>query len=482
MPVLSHLPVLKVAVVGHTNTGKTSLLRTLTKDVDFGDVSNRPSTTRHVEGTALLVDGKPLIELYDTPGLEDSMGLLEHLETLRDRRDTDWILIIKHFLESAAARDAFEQEAKVLRQVLASDVALYVIDARERMLAKYRDELSILSYCARPVVPVLNFVVSSDAKTVQWREHLARLNLHAVVEFDTVVLSEQGEQRLFEKMQTLLDPFHATLAAVIADRAKQRANLIRASADLVADLLIDVAAYVVVVPVELPKTAREEAIKTIQQAVRTREQQCVTALLALYRFRKEDYAADALPITDGQWGLDLFNPEALKHFGIRTGSAAAAGGAAGLAIDAMTGGLSLGTATLLGAAIGAIWSGSQTHGKRIADRMRGFTELRVHEATVRLLAARQSALVRALLQRGHASQTQIRLSGGSKPKKDPWQAQKWPTELQQAKAHPHWSRLNHTDVVKIGLDSQRLVVKDRLARLLETRLTDSARDSCVSPN
>ena len=38
---------LTLAVVGHTNVGKTSLLRTLTRDVGFGEVSHRPSTTRH---------------------------------------------------------------------------------------------------------------------------------------------------------------------------------------------------------------------------------------------------------------------------------------------------------------------------------------------------------------------------------------------------------------------------------------------------
>ena len=58
---------LKLAVVGHTNVGKTSLLRTLTRDVGFGEVSHRPSTTRHVEGARLSVDGQALLELYDTP-------------------------------------------------------------------------------------------------------------------------------------------------------------------------------------------------------------------------------------------------------------------------------------------------------------------------------------------------------------------------------------------------------------------------------
>ena len=48
---------LRIAVVGHTNTGKTSLMRTLTRDTGFGEVSSRPSTTRHVEGARLLADG-----------------------------------------------------------------------------------------------------------------------------------------------------------------------------------------------------------------------------------------------------------------------------------------------------------------------------------------------------------------------------------------------------------------------------------------
>ena len=56
---------LKLAVVGHTNVGKTSLLRTLLRDVGFGEVSHRPSTTRHVEGARLSVEPlAPLVSKY----------------------------------------------------------------------------------------------------------------------------------------------------------------------------------------------------------------------------------------------------------------------------------------------------------------------------------------------------------------------------------------------------------------------------------
>src|SRR3546814_12776278 len=83
-------PILKIAVVGHTNTGKTSLLRTLTRDSSFGDVADSPGTKRHVEGARLRLDGRPALEWFDTPGWDDSIALLEYLERLDEpgaRRD-----------------------------------------------------------------------------------------------------------------------------------------------------------------------------------------------------------------------------------------------------------------------------------------------------------------------------------------------------------------------------------------------------------
>ena len=43
---------LSLAVVGHTNTGKTSLMRTLLRDSRFGEVKNAAATTRHVAQAA----------------------------------------------------------------------------------------------------------------------------------------------------------------------------------------------------------------------------------------------------------------------------------------------------------------------------------------------------------------------------------------------------------------------------------------------
>ena len=60
---------LHIVVAGHTNAGKTSLLRTLTRQRDFGAVSENPGTTRATQAATLRVDGHAAVRFLDTPGL-----------------------------------------------------------------------------------------------------------------------------------------------------------------------------------------------------------------------------------------------------------------------------------------------------------------------------------------------------------------------------------------------------------------------------
>ena len=183
---------LRIAVVGHTNAGKTSLLRTLTRRIDFGRVSASPGTTRHVERIDLVVNGRAAVRFLDTPGLEDAVSLHEHIgrtaadaagaadgpaaATPPDR--------IRRFLDGPEAHGVFEQEAKVLRTLLDVDAAFLVIDAREPVLPKFRDEIELIRSCARPVLPVLNFVRAENHREPEWRALLAAYGMHAVVRFD----------------------------------------------------------------------------------------------------------------------------------------------------------------------------------------------------------------------------------------------------------------------------------------------------------
>ena len=429
---------LKLAVVGHTNVGKTSLLRTLTRDVGFGEVSHRPSTTRHVEGARLSVDGDALLELYDTPGLEDAIALLDFLERLdRPGERLDGPARLARFLDGSEARQRFEQEAKVLRQLLASDAGLYVIDAREPVLAKYRDELAVLASCGKPLLPVLNFVSSSRHREPDWREALARLGLHALVRFDSVAPPEDGERRLYESLALLLENSRGQLERLIADQQAQREVRRNSAARLIAELLLDCAACRRSVATTSDQV--QSAIDDVRKAVRQREQRCVEALLKLYAFRREDASASDLPLLEGRWGDDLFNPETLKLLGVRVGGGIAAGAAAGAGVDLLVGGITLGAAALVGAIAGGALQTARSYGGRLLGKLKGQRELTVDDAVLRLLALRQRQLLIALEARGHAAVDSIKLDT---PQDKTWRQGKLPDALHKARAHPQWSSLN----------------------------------------
>lgn len=398
---------LNIAVVGHTNVGKTSLMRTLTRARDFGEVSPRPATTQRVDKAEIRLPAGHAVLLYDTPGLEDSTGLLAHLDTQRQETGLDWTDVIDRFCAEPAAQGPFTQEAQALAQMRASDVALYVVDIRQPVRAKHRDELEILGRCARPVVPVFNFAADPDADDAHWREQLARVNMHAIAAFDTVVFDEAGELALYRKIATLSDRFAPVLQALIDDLAARRADLKRASARIVADLCLRVAAAQERFPKD-DDTARDAALSRLKERVRTRERRAVADLLALHRFGPDDYLPADLPISGGVWGDDPFDPQALERFGLDTGRAVAAGAAAGVAVDLMVGGLTLGAAAATGAGLGFLADWARKHGAGLQDRVSGRLVLRADDRTVRLIAGRSILLTRALLARGHGAQEPIK--------------------------------------------------------------------------
>ena len=450
---------LKLAVVGHTNTGKTSLLRTLLRDVYFGEVKNEAATTRHVE-QAKLTDsqtGEVLVVLYDTPGLEDASGLMDWLEDNTASR-RDGIERLQQFLaadiaqggDALTSNEDYSQEAKVIRQLLASDMAIYVVDAREPVLGKYKDELAILSWAAIPVMPVFNFTDSQDANIDAWQTMLARRNLHISTRFDSVAFEFKDEMRLWQNLAIMLT-HSEMLEQLMVRRTENWAQLYEEANIIIADFLLNVASFVREISEDddpMPVLAQ------MQEAVRQSERAMQNSLLNLYKFY--DNAVAATPLELQAYQQDPFDPELLKSYGIRTTSGAAAGALLGLGIDAAA----LGTTLGLGAAIGGIAGGLLSNTSSIADKITGVKRLYIDPATLTLLATRAIDLLTALRHRGHAATDATQLIySGAKNDADisnndnlsndneesvvtPWPPHKLPSELKKARGKPQWSSLS----------------------------------------
>lgn len=426
---------MKLAIVGHTNVGKTSLLRTLARDSHFGKVDNKPGTTRHTEGINLQVDNENIITFFDTPGLEDSIALLDYLDSFAvESRET--YFKIQRFLESPEAKGRFEQEAKVLRQLANSDAGLYVIDVREPILPKYQDELAILSYCGKPLLPVFNFTSSADSKEDTWREKLAQLGLHLIVSFDTVSPPLQGEKRLYDSLMLLLDDCHEPLLKWMKEIDKKQRYRKQAAKKLIADALIDVAAAERWL---LHKNDKEMEIDALQNAVRERERDCVSQMLQLYQFDKASANVTEFPEMEGRFEYDLFSSDVLSQMGVRVSKGAITGAITGAGIDLAVGGATLGMATAIGALVGGAAQSVKHYGKRVSSILSGQERLTVDASVICVLSLRLQMLQNMLEKRGHAATEKVIIA---LPKNSEWQQGKLPDVLKECRAHPEWSRLN----------------------------------------
>ena len=443
-----YLPI-NVAIVGHTNAGKTSLIRTLLRDDQFGKVDDAAGTTRYVEKSAIFSGDNEVLNLYDTPGLEDSSALLLALEdlakTVQARLPAE---LLRAFIAQAANYPDFEQETKVLRQSINSDVLLYMIDVREPLLGKYLDEVEILSKAGKPILPVFNFIAGHSEALLRWREQMAQFNLHAALEFDTVAYDFDAEKRLYQKLQSLLEKQYETLQTVIDYRQEVWKNLTHAAAQRIFQLLTEVACYRR--EVEAKSGISQTDVTSMQDFVRKAEQQALRDLLTIFAFTQLDVDLQQLAVSDGQWELDIFSPRMLKDFGLSAGATALTGAAAGAGIDLMVGGLSLGAATMLGAALGAGWATARRYKQELVAAWRGHKWLCVDDNTVSLLYLRQRKLLHTLTRRGHAAQNKLQLFNETKHSLP----RRWYKVLKVLRQKPEWQHTLSTDAEYQELQTQ----------------------------
>jgi len=443
---MQEVPLLEIAVVGHTNTGKTSLIRTLLRSTSFGRVDDAAGTTRHVERATIFAGSEAVLNLHDTPGIEDVYALQDklHLIVTRNKRSTQSELLEK-FVAATPLNDPLEQEAKVIRQVLRSDVLLYVIDVREPVLEKYLIEIEILGKAMKPMIPIFNFTAAHRAELDLWRKKLAAFNIYASLELDTVAFAFEAEKRLYQKIQSLLEVHYTRLQRLIDHRARVWNQLCMSAARRIAGLIITTACYREHTGDERSSAGdTSSAAIRLQDFIRQAEQHCLVDLLKMFNFTDKDIELQKIPVQNGYWQLDLFAPGVLKAYGLDIGSAALKGAAAGAGIDLMTGGLSLGVASMLGALAGTGWSTFRRYGKEIQAKIRGTRWLCVDDSTLQLLYLRQRQLLDKLMNRGHAAchtdQVSQQPERGELP--DGWQQ-----IIDMLRQNPAWGRSPglHTD-------------------------------------
>ncbi|MBR5758060.1 MAG: DUF3482 domain-containing protein, partial [Thermoguttaceae bacterium] len=257
---LRALKPLVVAVVGPTNEGKTSILRTLTSDPNFGLVNAYNGTTVRAEIQKIFYKGvAEILQLVDTPGFQTSGEIYELLMEDEAVAAKHGAFDLDDLLRVVPQQDEdFRHDLRAWREVARCDAVIFVVNVVEnpkQYLLKHT--LTLLKNINKPVVVAYNNVhVASptplDASgatavdyRVEWDETLRKNSFFLVQEYDAHARSFGDEIELFEKLAALArEPLtQRVLRLEIKERRARELRRLERSREILAELLVDVAAY-----------------------------------------------------------------------------------------------------------------------------------------------------------------------------------------------------------------------------------------------
>ena len=393
---------LKIAIVGHTNTGKTSLIRTITRERNFGEVKDEASTTIDVEAIKRTSDKLHFVYI-DTPGIEDAMGVLDLLdEKYPSSSRLDEAKQLLEFANDPHVEKIFEQEVKVIKQLFATDLSCYIIDCRLPFLPKFDDELTLLAKTHHPILPILNFINGEHLQ--RWKEQLKAHGIHHYLEFDTVMPPQK--KRFYEQIAIMFPEYYAEIMAYIqleeiADKKRFQEAMTATASFYINLMTLQIK--------EKRQTPADIVMKKLNKNIQKIEQQAIQSLLKIYQFNQEDIAYFTLMVQGAHYEKDLFTSDNLIDFTVQFSKGAGVGAGLMVGIDALAGFTTLGAASATGAVIGGLAASFKHYGANMMDRLQDIETFCINDDAINHLTARMLYILGALNGRSHAELTPIYL-------------------------------------------------------------------------
>ncbi len=350
---------LKIAVVGHPNKGKSSLVATLAQD-DSVLIAPQSGTTKSNQHFPLKIDGNTLYTLVDTPGFQRARELYEwlnsHTDKTADRRDN-----IARFIDLFKHDERFDAETQLLAPIVDGAGIIYVVDGSRPYGPEYEVEMEILRWTGQPSMALINLIGERDY-VEQWRKVLNQY-FKIVRVFNPLKASFDERIGLLRGFSHLDERWSKPLTQAADALQAQRQNVRTQCAHIIAGLLS--AALSHTETTQLEPEANESSKLSAETELESRFQQAITAMEAdahqrIQTLYQHHHTQIASVEEHKLLNTDLFSEESWKIFGLDQQqlltTSVAGGAAAGGLIDLAVAGHSF----FLGASIGAAAAGLAT--------------------------------------------------------------------------------------------------------------------------
>jgi len=343
------------AVVGHPNKGKSSIVATLARQ-DAVAISELSGTTTQAQAFSLIVDGRHIYTLVDTPGFQRPRQVLAWLEA-RASNAAERIGAVNAFLaQFGASQDAvkFPDERELLSPIMEGAGIIYVVDGSVPYTPEYEAEMEILQWTGQPRMALIN-PIGGEQYVDQWSRALSQY-FNVVRVFNPMIADHQSQLNVLSAFAELHEPWRPVIEASVRQLHDVMTSQVSTGATQVAATLLQMLQYQT--QLRVPMLVAEAALTLV---LKQRYEQAMRDLeTGLQRRLQELFAQQRMAVQSERLTADypdLFDRSGWLMFGLKrqhlVGLAASTGAAAGAALDVSVGA----TSFMAGAVVGGLLSG-----------------------------------------------------------------------------------------------------------------------------
>jgi len=345
----------KFAVVGHPNKGKSSIVASLSLD-DTIQISDTSGTTKKSRSFPLIVDGKIIYELYDTPGFQRARRVLAWLKQKNVSADKK-ASVLREFVYQHIDDKRYSDEIELLKPIIEGASIIYVVDGSKPYSPEYEAQMEILRWSSQPSMALIN-LIGNDDYIQQWKLALGQY-FRLVRVYNPMKANYKTHITILKSISQLKEEWVEPMENSIEIFKKFHKQKIDDSVELISDTLIKIITYTNEYQV-LGSPVSEGEIDEITQEYKTdiikfelEFQNSINKIWNHKNIFKDDIH---LNINEVQ----LFSKESKSIFGLSKkdiiSTGAISGAVIGSGIDILSGGATM----LLGLAMGSIAGGVST--------------------------------------------------------------------------------------------------------------------------
>jgi small GTP-binding protein len=343
------VPVL--AIMGHPNAGKSSVVATLTEN-DRIEIDKRAGTTTRSDVYPVIIDGQTILEFIDTPGFQNPTHILEWFQSHQDEIDLAGAFVAAHRDEPLLSHDR-----ALLEPISQGAGIILVVDGSKRIKEKDRTEMELLRLTGRPRMAILNNLTTQQKHMRAWQDALSR-TFNSVREFNAHRATYAERIKLLQALKGIDQRWEPQLEATIQAFERDWKRRIDQTVTTILGLLKDALALKITRVLKVDEVGgdtgreaiRQQMTEAFQDELRRMEVKSQEQIRAQFHHNVWNLPPESL------LQKDLFSDDVSKSLGLSKQQlilAGAVGGAAtGGVIDLGVGGLSVGTGALIGAVAG----------------------------------------------------------------------------------------------------------------------------------